>query len=287
MLRNRLALIIAFAVAVSTALMVAAYIRTREIQIRRELMRGREPTPVLMATQDIPESTHIDESMIALINRPADSLQPHAISNPGEAIGKIAVVPIYQNEQILDSKLERPQHASTLSAKTPSGKRAVTLAVDAITGVGGFISPGDFVDILGLFQIPTPDGKQVPITITLLQRVQVLATGRTSAPVRGSGEAGPADTVTLALTPEETELLLFARVQGQIQFSLRPKTDSAVLAQVQPMTIDKLIAHILGPTAMQPPPPPPPPAPVEHRVEIYRALNREVVTVPDRPLKSQ
>ena len=280
MLRNKLPVIVALLLAALTALMVAAYIRQRETQIRRELMRGREPVQVLVAAQDIPESTGITEEMLALMNRPADSIQPHAIANPGDAIGKIAVVPIYQSEQILDSKLQRPQQIASLSAKTPAGKRAITLAVDPITGVGGFIHPGDFVDVLGMFQIPTPDGKQVPITITLLQRVSVLATGRSAAAQPGV-EAGAADSLTLALTPEETELILFARAQGQIQFSLRPKTDSAVVAEVQPMTIDKLIAHILGPSAIQAPPPPPPPTPAVHTVEVYRGLDKEVITVSD------
>jgi len=282
MLRSRLPFIVALLFAGFAVMMTGAYIRSREAQIRRELMRGREPVQVLVATQDIADSTRIDESMLALVNRPADSIQPHAIANPGDAIGKIAVVPIYQNEQILDSKLERPQQISSLSAKTPAGKRAITLAVDAISGVGGFIHPGDFVDILGMFQLPTPDGKQVPITITLMQRVQVLAAGRSAVSQRGM-EAAPSESITLALTPEETELLLFAREQGRLQFSLRPKTDSAVLAEVQPMTVDRLIAKILGPGAMQPAPPPEP-EPTERKVEVYRGLIREVVTVPERRL---
>lgn len=279
-MRNRLPIIIALLVAAFTVMMVGAYIRQREAKLRRQLMQGREPTSVLVAAQDIPESTRIDDNMVTIVRQPADSIQPHALSEPGEAIGKIAVVPLYQGEQVMDSKLERPQQVSTLSAKTPSGKRAVTMAVDQITGVGGFIHPGDFVDVLGMFQIPTPEGKQAPITITLLQRVQVLASGRSSAVQRGQ-EAGSADSLTLALTPQETELVLFARAQGQIQFSLRPKTDSAVLADLQPMTVDALITHILGAQAVQAKPPPPP-APAERKVEVYRGLNKEVVVVPDR-----
>jgi len=283
MTRNRLWAIIGLALGLLTAFLVHTYIQQREAQLRRELLRGREPTPVLVAAQDIAAGARIEPAMVATATQPADGIQPHALTQPAQAAGKVAVVPIYKGEQILNSKLERPHTSQTLSMKLSPGKRAITINIDPITGVGGFIRPGDFVDVLGLFQLPTPDGRQAGVTVTLLQRVPVLAAGAATdgGPAGGGGRT---DTVTLALSPQEAELVLFARAQGQLQLALRSQADSQVVTDLAPMTVDTLIALILGPQALQPPPPeeveaPPEPTRQERRVEVYRGLDKEEVVV--------
>lgn len=279
---NRLLMVVAFGLATVTFLLVHNYIQRRETELKRQLLKGREPVDVLIAVADIPERTTIDPSMVRVETRSSDAIQPHALVDADQAVGLITVVPIYQGEQVLDSKLSRPERAETLSMKTPQGKRAVTISIDQISGVGGFIHPGDHVDMLGLFSLPTPDGKQAVVTVTLLQSVPVLATGPQFSEAQSKQNPGPqeANSLTLALTPQETELVLFARAQGQLQLSLRPKADSAVVADLQPMTVDALMGLILGPTlakAQQQPPPPPPPK--ERQVELYRGLKKEVVVL--------
>lgn len=287
-MRNRLWVIVGVVLGLLSMLLVQNYIKQREIQLRRELLTGREPTPVLVAVQDIKEGERVDEGMVAVQTKSADAIQPHALTSPEEAIGKIALVPIYTDEQVLDSKLERPQQVHTLSMKTPAGKRAVTIGVDVISGVGGFIHPGDFVDVLGIFTLPTPDGKQAAVTVTLLQRVLVLATGSRFSETetrRDRTEAGSADTVTLALSPQETELVLFARAQGQLQLSLRPRADALVVSDLAPMTIESLLAVILGPQLAkvgQQPPTPGVPSVEERRIEVYRGLEKEVVVLSEQ-----
>lgn len=281
-MRNRLWVVIAVALGLLTAILVQSYIQQEIAKAKRKLMVGREPVEVLLAAVDIPEQTTISPEMVVMEARPADAIQPRALDDPEAAIGKIALVPMYQGEQLLSSKLAAPENANILSQKTPPGRRAVTIGIDEISGVGGFIHPGDFVDILGIFNLPTADGKQVPVTVTLLQRVAVLAAGARFSEFQSTG-AGSADTVTLALTPQETELVLFAREQGKLQLSLRPKVDSEVIADLKPMSVDALVGAILGPQMAQAPPPPPPTetAPAPRQVEIYRGLQREVVALPE------
>lgn len=283
-MRNRLWVVIGVALGLLTAILVNSYIQQEVTKEKRKLLVGREPTEVLVAVADIPAQTPISPDMVAIDVRPADAIQPKALGDPGEAIGKIALAPFYQGEQILDSKLATPENANTLSQKIPPAKRAITIDVTNITGVGGFIHPGDFVDILGLFLLPGEGGKEVLVTVTLLQHVAVLASGERFAELQAEG-ASPTETLTLALTPQETELVLFAKAAArEIKFSLRPRVDSEVLTDLKPMSMDTLVAMILGPQmaaqAAAAPPPEPPPAPVR-QVEIYRGLEREVVALPE------
>lgn len=280
-MKNKFWIVIAVGMALVTVLLVRNYIEQERRKLMRELFVGREPTPVLVAIEDIPEQTIVKPTAVEVQTKPADAIQPYALSGPEQVGRKVAVVPIYKGEQILDSKLKAPEEADTLSMKTPPGKRAVTIGIDQISGVGGFIHPGDFIDILGVFTLPTPDGKQAAVTVTLLQRVLVLATGAQFSELEAKA-AGvqEANSVTLALTPQETELVLFARKQGELQLSLRPKADSAVVADLPPMDLNALVGLILGPQFTQQPPPAKPEAP-ERKVEVYRGLQKEVVVLPE------
>ena len=288
-MQNRLWIILGLAFGLTSVILVHNYMAQREQQLRRQLMQGREPTPVLVAQRDIAEGATLDAELVGVVTKPADAVEPRALSAVEQALGKISAVPITKGEQILESKLAQLQSVRTLSMKVPSGKRAVTINVDAVTGVGGFIRPGDYVDVIGLFNLPSPDGKQATVTVTLLQRVLVLAVGgQFSETQKAESEGASATTVTLALSPKETELVLFGRAQGTVQLSLRSKADAAVVAQAQPMTLDALVALILGPklleqakqqaaqqaatSATQP---------KKRHIEVYRGLQKEVVTLAD------
>lgn len=286
-LRNRLPLIIGVILGLLTIGMVKLYIQQRETQLKRQLLRGQEPVPVLIATRDIPSDTVLRDDMLALESRPALAVQPHAVMDPGAAIGLVTIAPIYTGEQVSDSKLTRPDTAEALSMKTPPGKRAMTINVDAVTGVAGLIKPGDFVDIMGTFALPNPTGERAAATVTLLQRVEVLAVGhKFSSAAEEEEAAGPSDTLTLALTPQEAQLLLFARAaQAQLQLSLRSRNDTSPVADLQPTTNDTLLGVILGPKLLEMAKPPSPGQmkPPEKKVEVYRGLQKEVVSLSEEP----
>ena len=283
-MRNRIWLVIGAALGLLSVVLIRGYIQQLEAKMRAEFLAARgENADVAVAAVDIPEQTLIESKMVSTKSVLADALQPHALTDPERAVGEIALVPIYAGEQLRDSVLGKRERANTLSMKTPPGKRAVTVAVDALTGSGGFIRPGDFVDIVGIFQFPGPEGgQQTPVTVTLLQRVPVLAVGNTfSESPAGVEKQGEAGTVTLALNPQEAQLIVSARTQGNLQLVLRPKADS-VIAELPIMTPDVLVAAILGAKAA-PKSPVQPPKPPERRVELYRGLEKEIVVLPSVP----
>lgn len=294
-MRNRLWIVIGIALGVVSVVLVHAYVQGRERSLRSQLLKGQEPTPVLIAVQDIQGNALVKDDMVQVQDRPAYSIQPHALADSADAVGKVALVPLYKGEQVLDSKLARPESATGLAMKTPPGKRAVTISVDAVSGVGGLVKPGDYVDILGVFAVPVPGGEKSVVTLTLLQRVEVLAAGTHLSPVEEDDkeeESHPGySQVTLALNPQDAQLLLFARAaQAQLQLALRGKTDTAQVAGLTPTTQETLLGIILGPKALEmvqqaqqsiitkgPP----------KTVEVFRGLEKEVVSLSDGKSPSQ
>lgn len=289
-MRNRLPILIGAILGILTIILVRAYMQQREQELRRQLLKGQEPIPVLVALKNVPANARIEDGMVEVQQRPAYSIQPHALTDSGDAVGKITVIPLYEGEQVTDAKLSRPENVEALSMKTPPGKRAVTMNVDTVSGVAGLIKPGDYVDVLGVFAGPNPmnpSGERSVVTVTLLQRVEVLAVGRhlTAASVEGQ-DAGVADNVTMALTPQDAQLITFAKAaQGQLQLSLRPRADTVSLADLPPTTQETLLGVILGPKALeqlkQQVPEVAKKAP-ERTVEVFRGLKREVVALPEK-----
>ncbi len=275
-------LVVAVVAGLAGVALVHQYLQQREQQLEARYASLRKVVKIVIAKEDIPEETLIEPSMLELQTIPEPFIQPYATDSPNAILGKLTAVPIAKGEQILTNKLGIPGSRRTLSAKMEPGKRGVTIGVDTISGVGGFLRPADRVDLLGVFAIPTPQGSQA-LTVTLLQDILVLAVGQEvidqPPTVHKKGE-GPEGTgiVTLALSPQETELVLFAREQGKLQLSLRPKADKATV-QTQPFTMNTLVS-LINPAAQQPAEPQ---GPKQKTVEIYRGLEREVVQVPEEP----
>lgn len=259
------------------------YLRQKEQVLERELQRVRatypEPVPVVVAASDVEAGVVLNSSHVTTADVPERFFQPYAVRNPHEVFGMVTVAPIAEGEQVLLNKVRRPEDVplgSTLSGLLPQGKRAVTIGVDSLSGVGGFVQPGDTVDILWTITVPMPDqsDKQM-VTWTLFQDVPVVGVGDTLM-ARSAGRAAAEEsyTVTLSLNPQETSFLLFARDQGRIQLSLRSRFEEGPVP-LAPANIQNLLEKQLGlkapPSAAKPP---------GHRVEIYKGLKRDVVTLP-------
>jgi len=126
--------------------------------------------------------------------------------------------------------------------------RALALPVDKVNSFGGLLRPSDHVDILGTFQKPSSGDVE---TVTLLQNVTVLAVGgqlgnssSSSSSSRKGGRRTRANTVTVAVTPEEAELLVFAQDRGTLGLTMRGKDD----VNDEPSLTGKSFADIFEPT---------------------------------------
>jgi pilus assembly protein CpaB len=212
---------------------------------------------VLVATKDILEMQTVDETMISQEEKPVDFLQPAVVENPDDAIGLVAAAPIKKGEQILFTKLLSPGPNTGLSLQVAPEKRAVSIPVDEVRGVGKLIRPGDRVDILT--SISYGDAKTERREVkTLLQDVLVLATGlnvTNNIPralqldsVNGkasyknlNGDTGYG-TVTVEVFPQEAQNLIYIAsvAPGSIFLSLRNSNDKGV-RRIPTSTIDTVL----------------------------------------------
>lgn len=277
-------LVVAVALASVTWWLLRQWMGGERAKLERERARlmvdYQAPIQVVAAAKDLPEGTVLEMAHFAPAKIPEKFIQPYAVRNPKDLIGKVTLAPIAEGEEILLNKVRSAEAVpaeATLSSVLQQGKRAVTIAVESVTGVGGFVRPGDAVDLLwtlNVGQAGQGQGAQV-VTWVLFQDVPVLAIGHEMVG-RGetkTAEAGNQYNVTLALTPQDASFLLFAREQGRIQLSLRPKTETGgSKVTIAPANVNTLMEQVLG----MPPPPPPPPT---KQVEVYKGLQKDVVTV--------
>lgn len=286
-MKKYLPLIIAAAAGLLAAFLVNVYLQQQAEEVKKKVVETQKNlTSVVVATEDIPAGATINEKMVKEITINVAMLQPRAATSLDRVVNKIAVAPIGKDEQILLNKLTVTGQEFSLSAKVPPGKRAITIPVDNIASVGGMIRPGDRVDVMGVVPIPvtTPEGKQVnQLThLPLFQNVLVLAVGQdfVSASSGQKQSVTSSPIITLALAPQEANLISFVQEQGKIRLILRSPQDAQIQPAV-PATWDTLLKTVM-PQAFQETTQPQKSEQKtsrEKQVEIIRGLEREVRTI--------
>jgi pilus assembly protein CpaB len=136
-----------------------------------------------------------------------------------------------------------------VSAVLEQGKRAIAVKGDKVIGIAGFINPGNKVDVLVTIEDPQRKEER---TKTILEKIMVLATG-TQIQKNEKGEPSPVDVYTLAVTPEEAEVLALGATQGRLQLALRSVTDTDTVLTTG-VNVPKMLAQY---SPSNPPPPPP------------------------------
>ncbi|MFA6358269.1 MAG: Flp pilus assembly protein CpaB [Candidatus Omnitrophota bacterium] len=247
-------------------------------------------TAVLISKQDIPEGSVIEPGMLETAIVPTKFVQPQAVTSLDRISGMVTVAPISKGEQVSLSKLtaNRKSSGGDLSGVTPSGKRAISILVDNIASLSGMIKPGDYVDVLATLQIPVQgqDGQvtsQVAV-VPLFQNILVLAVGSDTGSVstssgrryveKESSSGGGNSLITLALGPQEANLITFVQEQGKIRLVLRSPADARVEA-IPPASWETLFQYIMP--QKQNIEPSVKPVDTTEYVEVLRGLNKEKV----------
>ncbi|WP_027717652.1 Flp pilus assembly protein CpaB [Desulfovirgula thermocuniculi] len=188
--------------------------------------------PVVVAREKIPPQTRITENMVEVKEVPAAYVHKEALSRKEEAVGRVSTAPIFPGEQVLKGRVAAGDAAQGLAFQIGGGKRAATIAVDEVSGVGGHLRPGDRVDVVGTVDVPQ-GGAKVTVTTLLLQNVAVLAVDRSveAGGNRGAGARAPqAQTVTLEVTPQQAQVLILAAERGSVRLLLRPAGEEGELS---------------------------------------------------------
>src|SRR3954454_3727406 len=246
---------------------------------------GGEPTAdVMVAANDLQVGARVEERDIRIIHIPAGDLPPNAPRKKSDVIGHGVILPIVKGEFILPNRLAQENAGAGLPSLIPPGMRAVSVRVNEIVSVAGFVTPGTRVDVL-LTGAPTGSGEQQ--TTTVLQNVAVLASGHTLERT-SSGEAQNTAVITLLVTPDDAQRLTLASTEGHIQLALRnpldtkqdevPSSNSRGLYKgiPAPVQVHAPVRHVpvkVTPTA---------PTPQGLSVEVYQGDKKmDVVKFPD------
>ena len=238
---------------------------------------------VIVAATDLQVGTKIDEHDIKIVKVPQSALPDGTPRRRSDVIGHGVIIPITKGEFILSTKLAGDNAGAGLPSLITNGMRAVSVKVNEVVSVAGFVTPGTRVDVL---LTGTPTGGKETETTTVLQNVLVLASGHTLERT-STGEAQNTAVITLLVTPEDAEKVTLASSEGHIQLALRNPLDTrdsdvaATPARVlytgipAPPVTHAPVHHVVEKA--------PPPASTGVRVEIYEGDKKsdKVVNLPD------
>ncbi len=259
------------ALALGLLVSYAVYNRLRTSVSSNNMANG---VPVVVAAGDIQVGAKLGPNDVRLVTIPQSSVPPGAFPTVSKVLGRGAILPVAKGDFILPSKLAPVNAGSGLPSMIPQGMRAVSVRVNDVVSVAGFVQPGSHVDILATGN----QGANERQAITVLENVLVLAVGKNLE--RSSSEvAQVAPVITLAVSPDDAQKLALVS-EGRIQLALRNPLDtkqasiaatraSSMYPGEKPVSADskpkirKLVAKA----------PPAPPAP--YQVEMIRGSKRD------------
>ncbi len=248
---------------------------------------------MVVATRPLSVGTLVKPADVKLAKIGTDSFPKGAFSKVEDVLDRPVVNNILLDEPILEGRLAVKGSGLGLAPTIPVGMRAVSVRVNDVAGVAGFVLPGMHVDVLVTGRPPSSDGDQ---TATALQNILVLSAGQTMQP-DARGQAIQAPTVTLLVDPLQAETLTLAGREGQIQLVLRNSSDSTIEKTPGRFITELYNGHkpevkeeapapkprvrVVAQAAPPPPVPVAPPPPPPDQMVVIRGNTRTVEVVPN------
>jgi len=179
---------------------------------------------VAVAKVAIPIGTKIIPEQLTMVQFPKESTPDGTFESAEKVAGRVAVVNIQPREPITESRLAPEGSTGGLSAVIPEGFRAMTVKVDDVVGISGFIMPGTLVDVVVVMD-PGDKSTQDPISKIVLQNIKVLANGQNIDKPENQRDANSVKAVTLLVSPDQAEKLALASSEGKLQLVMRNSID--------------------------------------------------------------
>lgn len=209
---------------------IAGYSALRYLQERPPTVLAAEPRDegrsIVIAAAELSVGSIVREEDITVVSWPSDVVPEGYAEDPAEVIGRGVITDVRMNEPLLQSKLAELGTGGGLPITIPPGMRAVSVRVDDVIGVAGFVLPSTRVDVLVTL---TPLNSNDTATRVILQNVRALAAGQE---IQRDEDGTPmtVTVITLLVTPEDAERLVLAAAQGRIQMALRNTLDVDTLS---------------------------------------------------------
>lgn len=279
---NRRRLLIGLVAAVILAVLASTFVY-RQIRQTPTVRPQQVPaTQIVVAASPLALGTPLDPHDLKLVPWPGNAPVPGMFTRVQDVTGRALITNVVQNEPILESELAPREAGAGLPATIPEGMRAVSVAVNQVIGVSGFVAPGTMVDVIA---VGTPGNSGEELSKTVLEDVKVLAAGE-QVTQDAQGKPHTVPVVTLLVSPEDADKLALAATQARIQLALRNTIDTKI---VHPPSV--LQAQLMSPTGAVVPARPAgrierrrrvvPPAPAPYVVEVINGSQRETKTFPN------
>lgn len=178
---------------------------------------------IVVAARDLPAGSILRREDVETVDWPGAAVPEGFATQAGEVVGRGLITDVKRNEALLDSKLAQKEAGGGLSITIPEGMRAVSVEVDEVVGVAGFVLPGTRVDVL-VTVMPGTDRTRTTTRIILQNIRAIAADQRYQQDIEG--EPQYVTVVTLLVTPVQAEELTLAATEGRIQLALRNTLDS-------------------------------------------------------------
>ena len=184
--------------------------------------------PVVVAAADLQIGSEVKKEDVAVVDFPAGKAPQGSFAKVSDVIGRGLIVPVVTHEPILSAKLASKEAGAGLPPVIPEGMRAVSVRVNEVVGVAGYVLPGTRVDVVAT---ASPTNERADTTSKLiLSNVQVLTAGTRMEQDQEQGKPMQVTVVTLLVTPEQAERLALASTEGKIQLALRNPLDQGAPA---------------------------------------------------------
>jgi len=271
--------VVAIAVVVATIASFGVYQAIRRMPVREVEVRSLYQ---VVAAQDMPMGAMVTKEYVKLVPWPASSPVDKGFTTIESVLNRGLITAVVANEPLTEYKLAPLESGAGLPPSIPEGMRAVSLKVNEVIGVAGFVVPGTHVDVLVTLRRGDDS-----ISRAVVSDVQVLTAGtRYDQQKARDGQPIPTSVVTLLVSPQDAERVALAANEGQIMLTLRNPMDrkltdtpgmrtAGLLGQAAPQPVVK---NVEGRRVAVKAPPPPPPAvePVArlYTVEAIRAAKR-------------
>jgi pilus assembly protein CpaB len=276
---TRTFVVVGIAVAVAAVASLGAYQAIKRMPIREVEVRS---VYQVVATHDMPMGTMITKDSVKLVAWPASSPVKNGFTSIDKVLDRGLIDAVATNEPLTESKLAPSEAGAGLPPSITEGMRAVSVKVNEVIGVAGFVVPGTHVDVMVTLK---RDAERDSMTRVVVSDVQVLTAGtRYDQEKARDGQPIPTSVVTLLVSPPDAERIALAASEGQIMLTLRNPMDrkptetegirsSALLGQAPAAT--PIVKTVQGRRIAVPPPAPAAaPATKFYTVEAIRAAKR-------------
>ena len=225
MRRPMVFVLLAGVAALVAAIVVYSALKKREAQVQDAMVKS---VNVLVAARDLPIGSKLDASAVKLVRWSRDAMPPGAYTDAGPVLNQFTKTGFVQNEPIVADRLfGGDKNAGVLPLLIPSGMRAISVPVDEVSDIAGFVLPHARVDLL--VSVATTTGSNQPFSKIVLQNVEVLAVAQE---IENAATDKPevVRVVTLLVTPEEAERVVLATHEGQLRMAMRNYDDKKIVA---------------------------------------------------------